>query len=379
MAIANDIAFYVGAVPDAYDEGQMFDDVEFIIEDVGALFNDVQQFEDDDDAVDFIDIPEEADNPKRLAEWVDANMGDGELDIVWINGSTPSTLYPLLNTSEDGSRIEEWLDDGNMIINTGDWLAWGNFETGTKVRNRNEAHRHIMDLDEDIIVKADDFLMSVTNEGKAFVPSLGDEVGTNRPVNVDAIEEPWEAALILASEENEFGEVLADPIALRNKDTDGYVVILNQAWGANSIDRGAATAELIKNWVFPEVIGSTDPLAPLNDGSLTGDVRVAYVHDVLGTWMGDSNLDGEFNSADFVNVFQAGEYEDGVAMNSSWATGDWNGDMEFDSSDFVAAFQDGGYEIGPRPAPAAAVPEPTGILLLSCGVCCALGQLRRRR
>ena len=25
MAIANDIAFYVGAVPDAYDEGQMFD------------------------------------------------------------------------------------------------------------------------------------------------------------------------------------------------------------------------------------------------------------------------------------------------------------------------------------------------------------------
>ncbi|MCA9213297.1 MAG: hypothetical protein KDB27_09545, partial [Planctomycetales bacterium] len=49
------------------------------------------------------------------------------------------------------------------------------------------------------------------------------------------------------------------------------------------------------------------------------------------------------------------EYEDGIAGNSTWATGDWNGDGDFDSSDFVAAFSEGGYEKGPKPA---AVPEP---------------------
>ena len=42
-------------------------------------------------------------------------------------------------------------------------------------------------------------------------------------------------------------------------------------------------------------------------------------------------------------VFQAGEYEDGIAANSSWAEGDWNADGEFDSQDFVFAFQQGEY------------------------------------
>ena len=90
--------------------------------------------------------------------------------------------------------------------------------------------------------------------------------------------------------------------------------------------------------------GEVDPCAPLNDGSLTDPTeRAGYVHDVLGTWMGDSNKDGEFNSGDLVAVFTAGEYEDGVPENSSWATGDWNGDKDFDSSDLVLAFQAGTY------------------------------------
>ena len=71
----------------------------------------------------------------------------------------------------------------------------------------------------------------------------------------------------------------------------------------------------------------------------------------------------------------AGEYEDGAAGNSGWATGDWNGDMDFDSSDFVAAFQGAGFEAGPRAA-VAAVPEPSSIVLLLVGM---LFCIRRRR
>lgn len=85
------------------------------------------------------------------------------------------------------------------------------------------------------------------------------------------------------------------------------------------------------------------------------------------TWFGDSNLDGEFNSGDLVAVFEAGQYEDDIDKNSTWATGDWDGDQEFTSSDMVVAFTDGGYELGPRPA-VNAVPEPTSLVLLLVGL-----------
>ena len=102
------------------------------------------------------------------------------------------------------------------------------------------------------------------------------------------------------------------------------------------------------------------------DGSIDrNDIRF-WVAEIANTWIGDSNLDGEFNSSDFVAVFGAGEYEDALPENSTWATGDWNGDKEFNSSDFVAAFNDGGFEQGPRPE---AVPEPRSILLLLTGGC----------
>ena len=53
---------------------------------------------------------------------------------------------------------------------------------------------------------------------------------------------------------------------------------------------------------------------------------------------------GVFDSADLVQVFQTGEYEDGIADNSSYEEGDWNGDGDFDSADLVAMFQSSHYE-----------------------------------
>ncbi|MEZ6119160.1 MAG: hypothetical protein R3C28_21680 [Pirellulaceae bacterium] len=101
-----------------------------------------------------------------------------------------------------------------------------------------------------------------------------------------------------------------------------------------------------------------------------------WIRELKQTWFGDANLDGEFNSADFTTVFQAGQYEDAIAGNSTWATGDWNGDGEFDTSDLVVAFQDGGYELGLRPV-VNAVPEANGELLLLIGLC-LVSRLRRR-
>lgn len=118
--------------------------------------------------------------------------------------------------------------------------------------------------------------------------------------------------------------------------------------------------------------GATDSKYDLNnDGSVTAaDTRV-WVKDLKNTFFGDSNMDGEFSSADFVTVFTAAKYENGSA--AKWGEGDWNSDGVFTSSDFVVAFTDGGYEQGPAPA---AVPEPnTLVLLATAGLCL----VRRRR
>ncbi len=124
--------------------------------------------------------------------------------------------------------------------------------------------------------------------------------------------------------------------------------------------------------------GSTDSKYDLNkDGSVTPADHTYLVETLFKSYIGDSNLDKQFNSADFITVFQVGEYEDTSADNSTWAEGDWNGDADFDSSDFVAAFQAGGYEAGPRPA-VSAVPEPSSVALMSLAGL-ALASLRRRR
>ena len=93
--------------------------------------------------------------------------------------------------------------------------------------------------------------------------------------------------------------------------------------------------------------------------------RRHWVTDLRKTWIGDANLDGQFNSTDFVEVFQAGKFETNNA--AGWRHGDWDGDWRCSTSDFVMAFQDGGYEQGPRTA-LAAVPEPGASMLLVMGL-----------
>jgi hypothetical protein len=79
------------------------------------------------------------------------------------------------------------------------------------------------------------------------------------------------------------------------------------------------------------------------DGVVDAADYLFYVQRVLGTNIGDSNLDGVFNSGDLIAVFEAGQYEDGVEGNSTWSTGDWNCDGDFESGDLVLALQQGAY------------------------------------
>jgi hypothetical protein len=241
---ATDIAFYVGAPnPDGwYDIWTQFQDVGTIIAKTGHLFNEIRQF-DDNQLGDF-------------GAWVDRNTDDGEMDILWLNGCMPSVLYPCPNLQPDGSRIEKWLDGGNMVINVGDWFGYVSYEGGWwHAANLEMGAANILDLPSGVIAYADNTLLKVTPTGREYLPSLPDPVITYRPVVLSAVQPPWEVAAIFASTggtDDPRAERWADPVVIHNTETDAYVAFIDQAGGGPAIwvDRGQVCAEFIANWVM---------------------------------------------------------------------------------------------------------------------------------
>ena len=102
--------------------------------------------------------------------------------------------------------------------------------------------------------------------------------------------------------------------------------------------------------------------------------RDVWVHDLRDTYYGDADLDGEFTTTDFVEVFVAGKYESGE--DAGWAEGDWDGEGTFGTADFVIAFVDGGYEQNAA-RPIQTVPEPNSCLLLLLGTLALVARHRR--
>ena len=70
-----------------------------------------------------------------------------------------------------------------------------------------------------------------------------------------------------------------------------------------------------------------------------------WVDDLKNTWIGDANLDGEFNSGDMVQVFVGGKYETGE--DAGWEEGDWNGDMKFRQQRYGGGVCGGWLRTGP--------------------------------
>ena len=286
-AMAADIAFYVGAFNPGWYGNEQFDHVETIIAEAGYLFGDIQQFDDTQLAA--------------FGAWVDENTDDGELDIIWLNGCTPSCLYQFPNVNPDGSRAEEWLDNGNMIINVGDWFAYCSYEGGSRqADNGTSGAANILDLAAGVIGWGDGTTLTVTPSGHEYIPSLPNTASTDRPLVIAEVKAPWEVAAIFAStggSDDPEGEAQADPAVIHNTDTGGYLVIMNQDSAQWLPDRGLACAEFIKNWVN-EVVGlGAQPLAASpnpKDGAMHAETWVtlswrpgdfAVSHDV---YMGDN-------------------------------------------------------------------------------------------
>ncbi len=268
-AMAADIAFYVGAPNTTgwYDDLTQSQDVETIIAKTGHLFNDIQKFNDS--------------QLEALGAWVEKNTNDGDMDILWLNGCMPSVLYPPPNVQPDGSRIELFLDGGNMVINVADWFGYVSYEGGWRHENNLEwGAANILDLPASIIRYADNTYLWVTPTGKQYLPSLKDPVISYRPIVLSAVQPPWEVAAIFASgngTDDPLTEQLADPVVIHNTETGAYVAFINQAGGgpANWVDRGNVSAQLIVNWVMAKVQDKTPAWNPQPGDGSTVDMSAA--------------------------------------------------------------------------------------------------------
>ena len=146
-----------------------------------------------------------------------------------------------------------------------------------------------------------------------------------------------------------------------------YQIDLAKGKFVNIVVDAAPECEVDLNVVI-EIIGNGGPniFVPGDivwanpNGDNNGGGIISQNGNVVLTLPGDSDFDGQFTTRDLIKIFSAGEYEDGIPRNSTWAEGDWNGDGDFDSSDLVEAFKVDWFEQGPRrPRAVAPVHHPS--------------------
>ncbi len=183
---------------------------------------------------------------------------------------------------------------------------------------------------------------------------------------------------------NAFNRKVSCPIYSVNQDADGEILLLGKSvlrvtsLPADFDNDGLLTSADIDLLSREVASGRENSRFDVDqDGDVDASDRLFWVHQRKGTFLGDANLDGQFDTGDLLLVFQAGLYEDAVEANASWVTGDWDGDQEFTSSDLLRALQDGGYQDNVN-ATIAPLPEPSGLLALPLAVLLAVVRRQRR-
>ena len=337
-----------------------------------------------------IDIPIET--LESLNDWVEGDGGSflpGYQNLNW----DPETKASTTNFAQT-AMMED--DDGEYVLDLANSLPWVDNDSGTggiddnqygvlnrpdhftdgqrmpDYRNSNLLLMQVVDdavidgtyasvlLDNGLI---DELLNDPANRGIIF--------GGGPPEWTDFLDDNWE---IYTRESDGFGgrvDQLPGPAAafLELSYTPGGGGVPGDHNSNGSLDAGdldLQAAQMVLNPVPPPAGYDLN-----GDNAVNYDDRLVWLHGLKKTWVGDSDLNGLFTSADFVLAFQAGKYEVAGAA-ATWVQGDWDGNKLFTSADFVAAFADGGYEAGLRPGAVSAVPEPSSAVLLLLSLCAFL-------
>ena len=200
-----------------------------------------------------------------LADWVEAHTEGGGNTLI-LTGITPSTIYPAGNAKVDGSLLEEFLDAGNTIFNTGEYTFYTS--EGPDETNATEGLRNVIDVPNAYVWHgrgADNWQpnpveMKPTQAGEDYIPSLK-KYGTSYPFHTEDFEgTPWELEIALA--ENKDEDPRFDPAVILNEDTGGRLGIFVQVYVGDVPHPGVSWSdimgEFIVNYYLPEVL-SVEP------------------------------------------------------------------------------------------------------------------------
>ncbi len=174
-----------------------------------------------------------------LASWLVSHTNNGQLDLLILCDVFPDSIYRAGNAQPDGSIAERFLDAGNMIINTGDYVF---YVSSKKPDNLEHGLKNMMDLPR--IDMWSGGPMEVTAEGRKYLPSL-EKFNTVRALRISRLESPWVTEIIFAGT-----DMAADPVVVRNVITGGRIGIFYELGSKTDPPRGKVISEFILNWLL---------------------------------------------------------------------------------------------------------------------------------
>ncbi len=191
-----------------------------------------------------------------LANWVRDHTYDGQPDILILCGRFPTSIYPAANYMVNGSLAERFLDAGNCIVNTGDYMF---YVVSSGTNNAAAGLQNMTDRTAFSTMSADNTVVAVTADGKKYTPSLT-ITSSDRLFFLDQLGGDWYAELILA--QNAAGN-RAEPAIITNRVTGGRLGIFYQTNAEDTNPRGEVISEWINNWYLPVVVNGSWAKGPL--------------------------------------------------------------------------------------------------------------------
>jgi hypothetical protein len=185
-------------------------------------------------------------NMDDTATFVKNSTGDGDADVLILFGYLPETVYTPGNAQKDDSLIEKFIYDGNVVLNTADYIFYVTLGGGA---NGDAGLKTITNTNLDLWT--DNNAIVPTADGAKYTPSLKGFTSHRslKKAQVDA-EADWEFAVILGE-----GPLGVDPAILKNK-TNGALVGIVMQYPQDDLPRGAVISELLNNYL-PTVYNTT--------------------------------------------------------------------------------------------------------------------------
>ena len=193
-----------------------------------------------------------------LADWVEAHTS-GQKHVLILTGILPTTIYAAGNADPDGSLVEEFLDAGNTVLNSGEFFGYT--IEGPAESNTEQALKNIVDLPTAGNIQSDwnlsPITMTPTADGEKYTPSIV-EYGTSYPIHMEGFEgTEWELEISLAENTDIKGDLRVDPGVLVNTETGGRLGVFVQAYVGDvpkpDISWGSVIGEFIVNYYLKEV------------------------------------------------------------------------------------------------------------------------------